>query len=239
MAYLVGMIGLLVQLAISWLLVWMYERNDLRVLGLWPTGKRWLDFGLFFLVTGVLCASGFLMRTAFGGSGWKVNPNLDASLFFEGLWWHLRSVLFEELIFRGVLLYILIRKLGAVRAILISAVAFGIYHWFSFGVIGNVGQMIQVFFITGLMGVVYAYGYAKTFSLYLPIGIHLGWNFTQGFIFPGGPIGRGILQPVDERNFQTNSIPVALLVYLFPLLSAIVVNFLLIRRKKQKELYTS
>ncbi len=233
------MVGLLVQLAISWLIIWWLERKDLRVLGFFPTATRLRDFSLFFLLTAALCASGFLLRTAFGGPGWTLNPKLTTTLFFEGLWWHLRSVLFEELIFRGVLLYILICRLGAMRAILISAVAFGIYHWFSFGVIGNVGQMIQVFIITGLMGIVYAYGYAKSLSLYIPVAIHLGWNFTQGFIFPEGAVGTSILQSAGALNFRTNSIPVALLVYLFPLLSAILFNFFLIRKKKQRELYTS
>jgi uncharacterized protein len=233
------MIGLLVQLALSWLIVWAYDRKDLRVLGLWPTATRLRDLAGFFLLTSGLCASGFLMRRVFGGQDWEVNPNLTPSIVFEGLWWHLRSVLFEELIFRGVLLYILIQKLGAIKAILISAAAFGIYHWFSFGILGNIQQMILVFFITGLMGIVYAYGYVKTFSLYLPIGIHLGWNFTQSFVFPGGPIGTGILQARGDTNFRTESIPVALLVFIVPAASAILFNFLLIRKKKQKELYTT
>lgn len=37
------------------------------------------------------------------------------------------------------------------------------------------------------MGLLLAYGYAKAFSLYIPIGIHLGWNLTQIFIFSRGP----------------------------------------------------
>ena len=44
------MIGIVVQLAISWLIIWLYEKGDLSFLGLMPTRKRVWDFVLFFLV---------------------------------------------------------------------------------------------------------------------------------------------------------------------------------------------
>ena len=80
----------------------------------------------------------------------------------EGLWWNIKSVLYEELIFRGVLFYILIKKLGALKALIISSVAFGIYHWFTYEILGNVPAMIYVFFFTGVVGMLYGYGYIKT-----------------------------------------------------------------------------
>jgi uncharacterized protein len=125
-------------------------------------------------------------------------PVLDPKLVLEGIWWNIKSVLFEELIFRGVIFYILIKKFGALPAITISALAFGFYHWFSYEIIGNVQQMIIVFFITGIMGLLYAYGYAKTYSLYIPVAIHFGWNFTQGFVFSKGVIGNGIFISVKK-----------------------------------------
>lgn len=227
------MAGIIVQLFISWIIIWLYERNDLRVLGLKPTRKRLPDFLLFLIVTSGCCAAGFLMKMYFGGLRWQVNPALTFGLFFEGLWWNIKSVLFEELIFRGVLFYILIRKLGITKAIIISSVAFGIYHWFSFGVIGNVTQMIFVFLITGTMGSVYAYGYARTMSLYVPSAIHLGWNFTQGFIFSEGSIGTGILKQSPTEPFRTDSYIIALAVFVIPMLSAMLINFYLLKRKTQ------
>jgi membrane protease YdiL (CAAX protease family) len=59
-------------------------------------------------------------------------------LIVKGTWWTLFSVLYEELIFRGVVLYILIKRIGEVKAILISCIAFGIYHWFSYGLFWNI-----------------------------------------------------------------------------------------------------
>ncbi len=97
------------------------------------------------------------MRMLFAKQQWELNPRLTANLILTGVWWNIKSVFFEELIFRGVLFYILIKKLGPVKAIIMSAVAFGIYYWFSHGVIGNPVPMAITFVITGTMGLVYAY----------------------------------------------------------------------------------
>lgn len=227
------MLGIIVQLAISWIIVWLIERNNLRVLGFFPTKKRLLDFLLHFLLTAVCCSSAFLIRIFYLNQSWEVNPGLNWQLVYDGLAWNVKSVLYEELMFRGVIFYILIRKLGIGKAIIISAVAFGIYHWFSFGVIGNIGAMAFTFFITGLMGLLLAYGYSKTFSLYIPCAIHLGWNFTQTFVFSQGPIGDGIFKQVNPEPFRTTSYIVFFIAFLLPVVSALLLNFLLLKRKKQ------
>ena len=228
------MIGIIVQLAISWLIIWFIEKKDLSVLGFFPTRKRLLDFGLFFFITAVCCASEFLMRILFAKEQWQVNPLLTSRLVLEGTWWNLKSVLFEELIFRGVILYLLIKKLGSVKAIIISAIAFGIYHWFSHNVIGDVKQMIITFIMTCIMGLLFAYGYAKTFSLYIPIAIHLGWNLTKIFIFSEGPIGNGVFIPKRPQPQVTVSYFVFVVIMFLPILSTWIINFLILKRKKQQ-----
>jgi uncharacterized protein len=225
------MIGLLVQLAISWLIIWLFERKNLSVLGLRPTQKRITDFVIFFLLLSACCASGYLFRM-YLGEKWEVNPAFNATLLFEGLWWNIKSVLFEELMFRGVILYILIKRTGAVPAIIISAIAFGIYHWFSFGIFGDVKQMIITFFITGTMGLVLAYGYQKSGSLYIPIAIHLGWNFTNIFIFSNGPIGKGLLYQPQLVQIQVSIFTYIMAVWM-PLLLALSCGFLLVRKRNK------
>ena len=160
---------------------------------------------------------------------------LPTNLVVKGIWWNIKSVLFEELIFRGVLLYILIKKTGFSKGIIISAIVFGIYHWFSFEIIGNIPQMTLVFFITGIMGLLLAYAYGKTLSLYIPIAIHLGWNFTQGFIFSDGPIGNGIFITTNGQ-FRTDSYFIYFIILLVPMISAWLINYFLLKRRKQVEL---
>lgn len=225
------MIGILVQLAISWFIVWFFDKKNLSVLGFRPNKQRLIDFILFFLVTAGFCSSGFLMKMYIGKQQWHLNPNLSAAVVLNGIWWNMKSVLFEELIFRGVLLYILIKKLGALRAIFISSVAFGIYHWFSFGIIGNPVQMAIIFFMTGTMGLVLGYGYAKTFSLYVPIAIHFGWNVVQIFVFSQGPIGDGIFVSKSSEQFRTNSYLVFIAVTFLPIVLVLLTNYLLIRKQ--------
>jgi uncharacterized protein len=227
------MIGIIVQLAISWIIIWFFEKRNLSVLGFRPTKKRLTDLIVFFLITATFCSTGFLMKMYFGKQQWQLNPGLSVNLILTGVWWNIKSVLFEELIFRGVILYLLIKKLGTLKAIILSAIAFGIYHWFSFGVIGNPSQMIITFMITGTMGLLLAYGYARSFSLYIPIGIHLGWNLTQIFIFSQGPTGNGLLVPVHPVEFRTNSYVIFFMVTFLPMFIALLTNYLLIRKYKQ------
>lgn len=199
------MLGILVQLIFSCLHIWLLEKNDLKVLSLFPTRQRLLDFVLFLIVTAACCSTEFLMKIFLAHQQWKINPAFTAKLLVEGIWWNIKSVLFEELIFRGVILYLLIKRTGVPKATIISAIAFGIYHWFSFGIIGNIPQMAIIFIITGAMGLLLAYAYAKTLSLYIPIATHFGWNFTHIFVFSERPIGKGLFIPVNPAPFRTDS----------------------------------
>jgi uncharacterized protein len=227
----IPMIGILVQLALSYLLVWLFERGSLSFYGLTPLMRRFRVAAFFCLLAALCCASGFLLRINLGGESWGLNPSFDRLMLWKGIWWNLKSVFFEELIFRGVLLYILILKLGTLKAMLISSIAFGIYHWFSMEVFGNPGQMIIVFFVTGLMGFVYAFAYVRTGSILTPAAIHFGWNFTQGFIFSSGPTGNGLLILLDQPVVNVSWFAYLMIMY-FPMLSVIALNLLLLRRWK-------
>jgi membrane protease YdiL (CAAX protease family) len=230
------MVGILVQLAISWLIIWLVEKDNLSVLGFYPTKKRLAGFAVFFFITAICCASEFLMRIYFAKEQWQLNPALSYRLLWEGLWWNIKSVLFEELIFRGVLLYLLIKKLGAAKGIIISAIGFGIYHWYSHEVIGDIKQMAITFTMTGIMGLLFAYAYAKTFSLYIPIAIHLGWNLTKGFIFSEGPIGNGVFIQKQPQPEVTVSYFTFFIILFLPILSMWPINYLLLRKHKQEPL---
>lgn len=218
------MIGILVSLAISWLLLFLIEKENILALGFLPIVKRLKQFLIGFLITGILCVLVQYLESYLKSSTWIVNKDITSGIILKSFWWDFKSVLTEELIFRGALLYILIQKIGSRKSILISAIAFGIYHWFSYGVLGNVMAMILVFIGTGLMGYAWAWAFSKTKSIMLAFGLHLGWNFIYNTIFSKGPLGEIVLISkggneltdwVSLLNFVSGLIIVPILVLIY------------------------
>ena len=187
------MTGILVELVLSWLLLFLFEKKNILALGFFPLLKRLRQFLLGFLATAVLCVLAQLLESSLKSSSWVLNNAITATTFLQSFWWDMKSVLTEELLFRGAILLILIHRIGANKSILISAAAFGVYHWFSFGVIGNPMAMLFVFIGTGLMGYAWAWAFSKSKSIMLPFGLHLGWNFCFNTIFSKGPLGELVL----------------------------------------------
>ena len=187
------MIEILVAIGISYLLLYLIEKKNILALGFLPIGKRFLQFLIGFLISGILCVIVQYLESYLKSSTWILNKDITSGIILKSFWWDIKSVFTEELIFRGALLYILIQKIGSGRSILISAIAFGIYHWFSYGVLGNIMAMIFVFIGTGLMGYAWAWAFSKTKSIMLPFGLHLGWNFIYNTIFSKGPLGELLL----------------------------------------------
>jgi membrane protease YdiL (CAAX protease family) len=229
------MLGILVELALSWLILWIVEKKNLTVLGFYPSASRLKGFVLFFLIATACCLAEFFLRMQFFKEQYQVNPLLNFKLVWKGFLWNLISVLYEELIFRGTLLYILIRRWGAKQGIIVSALAFGIYHWFSYNLFGNVAAMIYVFIITAVMGLILAYAYAKTFSMYIAIGFHLGWNIMHGFVFSKGPIGNGVFMLAPRQPIVTVSYFTYYTVTLLPIIIAFLSSYLLVRKWRRTQ----
>jgi membrane protease YdiL (CAAX protease family) len=187
------MIGILVALSFSWLLLFLIEKKNILALGLLPIIKRFKQFLIGFIITAILCTLVQYFETILKSSIWVLNENSTGGSILKSFWWDVKSVLTEELIFRGALLYILIQKIGSKKSVLISAIAFGIYHWFTLGVLGNILAMTVVFIGTGIMGYAWAWAFSKTKSIMLAFGLHLGWNFLNNSIFSKGPLGEGML----------------------------------------------
>jgi len=187
------MLGLLVELIISWLLLWIFCKKSLLVLGIVPTQNRLFNLLFGVLIAAVCCGLYYLSFTFFTTNQWIPNKEFTGQKLLSGSWWTLNSVLYEELIFRGALLYILIKKLGSTTACITSAICFGIYHWFTSGVLGDPLQMTIIFIMTAIWGAMFAMAFARTRSLYLPIGIHFGWNFISTVVFSHGPLGNQFL----------------------------------------------
>ena len=219
------MLGLLIELIINWILLWVVCKKNLSVLGILPSVKRLLNLFIGFLIAAVCCAMYYLSFTVLARNSWVFNKDFTAHAMAESAWWTLRSVLFEELIFRAALLYIAIQKLGTKTACIVSAVAFGVYHWFSQDALGNPVQMVFLFVMTGIWGFMFAMAFSVTKSLYLPIGLHFGWNLISAVVFSQGPLGNQLLSSSGGQKlggalsvvfflFQVFSVPLIVYGYL-------------------------
>ncbi|MDQ6610246.1 MAG: CPBP family intramembrane metalloprotease [Bacteroidota bacterium] len=225
------MAGIIIELIISWLSHWYILKKNLSALGFRPTRSRVVDLVLGFLIAASCCAVYQVMTTAFINNSWVVNKQITGKQIGENSWWTLVSVLYEELIFRGALLYIAIKKIGVVKACILSAVSFGIYHWFTFNVFGNPFMMVITFIMTAIVGLSWAFSFAKTGSLYLPIGLHFGWNLFSTVVFSNGSFGQSILIKAGGDQLQGL---LSWLVFLFQVLALPLLTFWYLNRISKK-----
>ena len=197
-------IGALVSLILSWLILRFVAKEPLTVLGIVPNKRRLLELGAGMLFMATIAVINFLWQAQVKGVHYEVNPDFGLGQLLGGTYWIFSAVLYEELIFRGALLYLLIRYLGAIKGCLISSIAFGVYHWFSYEVFGErLILMAYIFFVTGAGGWMFAYAFAKTQSLYAPIGLHMGWNLVTAVVFSSGPIGPQWLVEQGEASYPS------------------------------------
>src|SRR3954452_24707979 len=84
----------------------------------------------------------------------------------------------EELIFRGILFRIVEGRFGTWFALGVTAALFGLSHLFHphASLWGAIAIAIEA-------GAMLAAAYAAPRSLWLPIGLHFGWNYAEGAIF--------------------------------------------------------
>jgi len=144
-------------------------------------------------IMGALCLITQLFFTYISEISWTVSEEITVAKFLSSSFADVQSVLNEELVFRGVSLYGLIVYASQRTGLIVSVAAFGIMHWFTYGVLGNALGMALVFISNGLMGYVFAKAYIKTNSIVLPVGLHLGWNWVNDSIFSNGLSGTVLL----------------------------------------------
>lgn len=184
------MIGILVAFLFSWLMLRVLTKEPVTVLGIVPNRQRVEEclVGIAFMAG--IAVINFTWQAHFKEITYQVNPDFGIGSILNGSFWVLKAVIFEELVFRGALLYLLISYVGIVKACLLSALVFGVYHWFSYEVFGSrLVLMIYILLVTGSGGWMFAFAFAKTKSLFAPTGLHLGWNLVTALVFSSGPIG--------------------------------------------------
>ena len=149
-----------------------------------------LAFGAAYisLVTGIMWLCGCC---TFKELGWDWDVQIKAFLMFFGV------AVGEEILFRGVLFKWIDKRWGLWVALIVSGLVFGFVHltndnatiWSSLAISIEAGLLLGA-------------AYKWSGSLWLPIGIHWTWNYTQGNIFgfavSGTDAGGSLLQVVPN-----------------------------------------
>ena len=143
-----------------------------------------VGIGLFSLVMAALWAIG-----VYRSSGWGTLAGLGSGALFA-----LSAAVLEEIIFRGYLFRLLSAAVGTWIAVLVTSLLFGAAHAANPG-----ATLFSSFAIAVEAGVILAAAYALTGRLWLPIGLHLGWNFAESTIW-GMSVSGGAVTPSLTRG---------------------------------------
>lgn len=109
----------------------------------------------------------------------------------------LGSGVFEELVYRGVLFRVVEESLGSWISLLVSSLVFGIAHLHN-----EKATLIRALSISVEAGLLLAGAYMLTRRLWMSIGFHFAWNFTQSGIFSGNVSGKDTGQGLIQVNVQ-------------------------------------
>ena len=195
------MLGLLVIIVVSWLLLHFLEKKSIDALGIIPNKKRSVQFLIGFIIMAFINLLTIYFESIALNIEWELKKSIDYKNIFKSFVYHLKSALTEDLVFRGAILYILIQRIGAKKGILISAIAFGVYHIFSYGLIGgNIILILYITLITGITGYVWAYTFHKTKSIMMGLGFHLGYNLLMTFFYESAPYGELVFKEISKTN---------------------------------------
>jgi uncharacterized protein len=92
----------------------------------------------------------------------------------------------EELMFRGILFRIMEERVGTWTALVLTGVLFGLWH-----LLNPDATLWGAVAIAVSAGGTLAAVYAATRNLWVPIGLHFGWNFAEAGIFGTEVSGNG------------------------------------------------
>ena len=163
------------------------DRRTFVSLGLRVDRQSIFDLLFGIALTGLMLGLIYLFEWVFGwieveSFAWQFEGgrNLVLSILIMVLIFTLASWQ-EELLSRGYWLQNLSDGLNRSLGVLLSSAAFALGH------VMNPNLSWQALLGLFLSGLFLAYSYLRTNQLWLPIGLHLGWNFFEGTVF-GFPV---------------------------------------------------
>lgn len=166
--------------------------------------KRWFKeifLGTFIGAGLILAATCMIWAT--GGVRFELDPSRSLNALAYGFYVFLFVALFEETLFRGFIFQRLLDGAGIWVAQIVLALLFALGHWDNPGMEGATKFWASLDLALG--AILLGLAYVRTRSLALPIGIHLGWNWAQGYLLGFGVSGKdqsGWFQPVFQGKAE-------------------------------------
>jgi membrane protease YdiL (CAAX protease family) len=160
--------------------------------------------------------------------GWGSVAGAVALLGFTAV-----AVVVEELIFRGILFRIVEQRIGTRAALVLTGLLFGAAHLFNPH--ATVWSALAIAIAGGFM---LAAAYAATRTLWLPIGVHFGWNFAQGGVFGASVSGtdgpQGLLDGVTSGPLLVSGGEFGPEASAYSVLAGVVVTVLFLRLARRR-----
>ena len=173
-------------------LVRLIERRPVTELALPGMGR---ELGTGILVGAGLYTACILLLMVMGI--YKIDGLNPVSYLLPALALPLSSGIFEELLFRGVLFRIVEEWLGSWISLVVSSLVFGLVH-----LMNPAATVMGAVFISVEAGVLLAAAYMLTRRLWMSMGFHIAWNYTQSGVFSGtvsgGYVEPGLIKPVID-----------------------------------------
>lgn len=158
-------------------MMWFMEGKSPMAMGLRPRGM----FGDFFsggIVGAFIFLVGLVVAFAMGWARLDLQiGNFSMAALGVGALFLTLGAAMEEVMMRGYILQELMSKFSTTASVIVSSIVFVALHLGPLikDEIGMVGAA-NIFLASLLM----SFAYLRTRQLWLPIGIHAGWNVTQG-----------------------------------------------------------
>lgn len=170
----------IVALAIAGIAVYrgyaqLIERRPVDELGQRGLGRE-LGIGLLVGAGRYTACEGVLMALGI----YRIQGLNPPSFLIPALAMAISASVFEELLFRGVLYRSVEAWFGSWAALGVSSLVFGLSH-----LLNPQATLEGALFIAVEAGILLAAAYMLTRRLWLSIGFHLAWNYTQSAIFSG------------------------------------------------------
>ncbi|HPX36717.1 MAG TPA: type II CAAX endopeptidase family protein [Mycobacterium sp.] len=173
-------------------LVRLIERRPVTELALPGMGR---ELGIGLLIGAGLYTACILILMVMGI--YKIDGLNPVSYLLPAVALPLSSGVFEELLFRGVLFRIVEEWLGSWTSLVVSSLVFGLVH-----LMNPAATLMGAIFISVEAGVLLAAAYMLTRRLWMSMGFHIAWNYTQSGIFSGTVSGGyaepGLIKPVID-----------------------------------------